>query len=247
VKAITLSAGQGKRLMPLTADRPKCLLPVADRTLIEWQIHSLVKNGIDEIVVVLGFMAERVEAVLAKLSIPGVTIRTIHNPFYAVSDNLASCFLVRAEMDRDFVILNGDTVSEPAILGTLLEKASQPITVTIDRKEMYDADDMKVSVDGDRLLDIGKTLTSDVTHGESIGMLAFKGEGPGLFRAAIETAMRRPEGLKLWYLSVIAEIARTGRVGVASIEGLEWGEVDFPADVDGVNALGRRWLASGKG
>ena len=46
MKAITLSAGQGKRLMPLTADRPKCLLPVGDRTLIEWQIHSMAKNGI---------------------------------------------------------------------------------------------------------------------------------------------------------------------------------------------------------
>jgi choline kinase len=247
LKAITLSAGQGKRLMPLTADRPKCLLPVGDRTLIEWQLHSLAGNGIDEVVVVVGFMAERVEERLARVKIPGLRIRVIYNPFFAVSDNLASCFLVRHEMDRDFVLINGDTISEPAVLGRVLKAAQAPITVTMDRKDVYDADDMKVSVEGDRLIDIGKTLTSDVTNGESIGMLLFKGEGPALFRNAVEAAMKRPEGLKLWYLSVIAEIARSGHVGVASIEGLEWGEVDFPADVDRANELGRRWLAAGKG
>lgn len=247
MKAITLSAGQGKRLMPLTADRPKCLLPVGDRTLIEWQIHSMAKNGITEVVVVVGFMAEKVEERLARVKIPGLKVRTVHNPFYSVSDNLASCFLVRGEMTGDFVLMNGDTISEPAVLERLLKTAKSPITVTIDRKDNYDADDMKVSVEGDRLLDIGKTLTSDVTNGESIGMLYFKGEGPALFRNAVETVMKRPEGLKLWYLSVIAEIARGGHVGVASIEGLEWGEVDFPADVDRANELARRWLQAGKG
>ena len=49
MKAVILSAGQGKRLLPLTADCPKCILPVRGRTLIEWQIDELAKCGIDEI------------------------------------------------------------------------------------------------------------------------------------------------------------------------------------------------------
>ena len=58
-------------------------------------------------------------------------------------------------------------------MGHLLKTAKMPITVTMDRKDNYDAHDMKVAVEGDRLIDIGKTLTSDVTNGESIGMLYF--------------------------------------------------------------------------
>src|SRR3546814_6493917 len=78
-------------------------------------------------------------------------VRLLHNPFYAVSDNLASCWVARHEMTGEFFIINGDTLSEPAIAKRLLANDKAPIVVTIDRKSNYDADDMKVSVEGDRL------------------------------------------------------------------------------------------------
>jgi NDP-sugar pyrophosphorylase family protein len=52
MKAVILSAGQGKRLLPMTADRPKCILPVRGQTMIEWQIDELAKCGIDQVNVV---------------------------------------------------------------------------------------------------------------------------------------------------------------------------------------------------
>ena len=47
MKAVILSAGQGKRLLPLTAEKPKCLVNIDGRTIIEWQINELAKCGID--------------------------------------------------------------------------------------------------------------------------------------------------------------------------------------------------------
>src|SRR6202008_1504587 len=117
MKAVILSAGQGSRLLPLTEGRPKCLLPLGtgggQRTLIEWQIWALTQNGVDDIAVVTGYHAPDVTALLNKQAGANLAIRTVYNPFYKLADNLASCWMARAEMDRDFIILNGDTVIEP--------------------------------------------------------------------------------------------------------------------------------------
>src|SRR5512134_943030 len=231
MRAVILSAGQGSRLLPLTADRPKCLLPLKSRTLLQWQVETLAAGGVNEIAVVVGFRAAMVEEHLAALRRDGLALRTILNPFFNVADNLGSCWLARGEMAGDFLIVNGDTIFEPAVLQKLLASPAAPITVTIDRKDSYDADDMKVQVAGTRLLDIGKTLPLDVVNGESIGMLLFRGTGPRLFCEAVDRAMRQPEGLKWWYLKVIAQIAKAHEVQTALIQGLSWGEVDYPADL----------------
>lgn len=240
-KALILSAGQGSRLLPLTADQPKCLIDFAGRSLLAWQVRSLVANGISEIVVVTGFHDAKVDAALAALDHPGVTITTRFNPFFKVADNLGSCWIVREEMDRDFIILNGDTLVSPEIVGRLIAGATAPITVTIDVKDSYDLDDMKVQRDGDRLLQIGKRLDPHETNAESIGMLAFRGEGPAIFRGQVERMMRTPEGVLNWYLKAIHALAPSGVVGTVSIEGLHWAEVDFPEDLPIARALTESW------
>lgn len=237
MKAVILSAGQGSRLLPLTADRPKCLLPLGPKTLLEWQIDVLARCGVDDVVVVVGFRAGLVDSVLAKLARPGLRIRSVFNPFFNVADNLGSCWMARHEMAGDFLLLNGDTLFEKAVLERLLGSTPAPITVTIDRKDAYDADDMKVHLDGSRLLEIGKTLPASRTDGESIGLLLFRDDGPKLFVEAADRAMHTSEGLKSFYLRVIDQLARSHRVETASIEGLAWGEVDFPADLQRAERL----------
>jgi choline kinase len=237
MRAIILSAGQGSRLLPLTADRPKCLLPLGPKSLIEWQVDVLSRCGVDEIIVVVGFRAALVDSVLARLARPGLSIRTVFNPFFNVADNLGSCWMARHEMVGDFLLVNGDTVFEEAVLRRLLESASAPITVTIDRKSSYDADDMKVHLDGSRLLDIAKTLPPARTDGESIGLLLFRDGGSKLFVETADRTMHSSEGLKSFYLKVIDQLAKSHGVETASIEGLTWGEVDYPADLQRAERL----------
>ena len=56
--AILLSAGQGSRMLPLTAERPKCLIEFSGRTLLEWQVEMLARGGVKHIDVVTGFMTD---------------------------------------------------------------------------------------------------------------------------------------------------------------------------------------------
>ena len=230
MKAIILSAGQGKRLMPLTADRPKCILPIMGQTLIEWQIDELAKCGIDQVTVVVGYRAGKVEEIL-RSRYDHNRVRTVYNEAYAVSDNLVSCWTVHDEMDEEFILLNGDTLFEAAVLQRLLEINDHSVTVTINQKSSYDADDMKVELEGCRLIKIGKDLVPDKVHGESIGMIMFRDQGPMLFRDAIEKSLNDPTAQKKWYLSVIDDLARKFPVWTCSINNLKWCEVDYPADI----------------
>ena len=230
MKAIILSAGQGTRLLPLTAEIPKCAILLHGKTVLEWQIDELMKSGVDDIVVVTGFATDKVEQLLER-RYRGQPVRTVFNPFYKVSDNLATCWIVRNEMTEDFILLNGDTLFDSSVLNCLLASRPQPITVTIDRKSSYDDDDMKVQLDGDRLTRIGKDIPLDQVDAESIGMLFFRGAGVALFQRTVEHVLKTPEGTKRWYLSVINELAQTTSVGTCCIEGKPWGELDFPADL----------------
>jgi choline kinase len=241
-KAVILSAGQGSRLLPMTENTPKCLLSLGHRTMLEWQLRGLAAAGVREAVVVTGFRAELVDRALDHITPPQMRVRTLFNPFYKVADNLASCWMARNELSGPSLILNGDTLFEPEIARRLLGAPAAPITVTIDRKAAYDADDMKVTTCGDSLTAIGKKLPLSTVTGESIGFLRFSAAGAATFVAEIERTMRTPEGVGLWYLSAIHRLANSGLdTRVVSIEGLEWGELDFPADLARCRALAEKW------
>lgn len=243
-KAIILAAGQGSRLLPHTQDLPKCLLDLAGRSMLEWQLRGLTAAGIREAVVVTGFRSDLVEDALARIAPPGMVVRTVFNPFYKVADNLASCWMVRAEFAGPALILNGDTLFEPDIARRLVDTGTGAITVTIDRKPAYDEDDMKVVTADGRLRAIGKKLPAGDVNGESIGFLRFDRTGAAAFVAEIERTMRTREGTSLWYLSAIHRLAAQGTdVRVLSIEGLEWAELDFPADLVRCQALATGWQA----
>jgi choline kinase len=241
-KAIILSAGQGGRLLPLTERTPKCLLNLGGRSMLEWQLRALAEAGVREAVVVSGFGAELVEAELERHTPPQMRTTTVFNPFFQLADNLASCWIARSELAGPCLILNGDTLFEPEIARRLLAAAPAPITVTIDRKSQYDADDMKVVTDRDRLVAIGKILPAGEVSGESIGFLRFDAAGAACFVAEIERTMRTAKGPGLWYLSAIHALASAGAdVRVLSIQGLQWGELDFPADLVRNRAIIAGW------
>jgi choline kinase len=140
---------------------------------------------------------------------------------------------VRERIGEDTVLINGDTLFDRRILARVLDEATAPISVTVDVKPAYDADDMKVRLEGRSLSAIGKTLTGRI-DGESIGMLRFQDGGGAAFTRRMEVMLRDPATLSKWYLTIIDDIAKDAAapdVGVVSIEGLPWAEIDFPHDL----------------
>jgi choline kinase len=242
MKAIILSAGQGSRLGALVQGRPKCLIDFNGRSLLDRQLDTLAANGVEEAVVVTGFHDELVDEAIAARS-GGPRVRTVFNPFYKVADNTGSLFMAREDLAGDCLVWNGDTLVSDALMAKVVGNDRQGICVTVDRKtDGYDDDDMKVIEEDGRLRAIGKRI-SDGVNAESIGLLAFRGGGAETFRDAIERAMRTPEGTTIWYLRVIHHLAQNGEVWTLDICGEEWGEVDFPEDVEAARLLTKTWGA----
>lgn len=239
MKAIILCAGQGRRLLPYTESTPKCLLKLGEKHFIEWQIDTLKKAGIHDIVAVIGYAAQDIQAVLKTRY--GDSISTVFNPFFEVADNLASCWMAREHFKNEVILLNGDTLFEPAIVTALLDQDQYPITLAVDHKSNYDDDDMKVISDNNRLLSVGKKLTLADVNAESIGIMHFNSAGSKLFHDTVSQLMHNQDSLKLWYLSVIDRLGKDNHVGTRSIQGYDWTEVDFVQDLEAAQSLIVKW------
>lgn len=242
MRVIILAAGQGKRLLPLTSDVPKALLDIHGQSLIARQIESFVACGLNDFVVVTGYAAGRMEETLASIArARGVKIVTVYNPFYAVADNLASCWMARHEMTGDFIQVNGDNVFRADLVERLLTAPAASVSVAINRKTSYDTDDMKVMLDSGRLTEIGKMLPVDTVDAEAVGFYIFRGGGVQAYAEVLDYAMRDPMGLRQWFPWAVGMLAKTMNVQTISINGIRWCEVDVPVDLQQARQMVAGW------
>ena len=226
--------------MPLTSNMAKCCLPVHGISILEWQLRQIAKCDIDEVVVVTGFAYEMVDSIVDRVR--GIKVRTLHNPMFAHTDNLGTCWEARFEMDGPFVLMNGDTLFEAAILQHLLDsEKTYPITLATDTKSHFDLDDMKIIADGERLLKVSKQLDIRLVSGESIGLMVFDQTGANAFTQRLEIMMDKTDALKLWYLSAIDQLASEGLAGICQIHGMSWCEVDDAADFAAAADVVKLW------
>ncbi len=243
MKVILLSAGQGRRLLPLTENLPKCALRLGDRTALEWQLEALTAAGASEVVVATGFQARVVENIVRRFR--KLPVRIAHNPFYAHCDNLGTCWILRYEMTDPFVLINGDTMFEPEVFRRLIGTGdAHDITLVTNQKDDYDDDDMKVIVDSGTLRRVDKKLAIGEVDGESIGMILFRRAGVGLFRAQLEAMMLDESTLKRWYLSAVDLLARQGQVGTVDTAGHGWCEIDDAKDLEYARVAVPGWWRS---
>ena len=122
MKIIILAAGTGERLLPLTKKIPKALIQIKkNKTLLEIQIENIKKSdSINEIVIVVGHFAEKIEEKIAKIKVPNIKVKIIFNPFYKISNNLVSLWMAKEEMNDEFLITNGDNIFSSQIFSDLV-------------------------------------------------------------------------------------------------------------------------------
>lgn len=115
-RAVVLAAGEGTRLQPLTHNRPKPMLPVGNRPILEYVLDALVDAGIDELHVVVGYRAERVQAHV------GPTYRGRPVTYHHQEKQLGSghaLLQARAVLDEPILVINGDQVIDETIVETV--------------------------------------------------------------------------------------------------------------------------------
>jgi len=244
MKAIILAAGRGSRLWPLTADSPKCLLQLGAEstaeTILEHQVGNLRKAGLQRIVFVCGFGADMVRNAIERCAAGiGIDLKVLYNPFYAVSDNLISLWAARSEMDGDFLLLNGDNVFDAGILRPMLT-SQEPICLTVASKPIYNNDHMRVQIEGDRIIRIGKHIPATSTDAASLGVMRFSGAGAGLMRSMLESAVSERRALSHSFPHTIQRLSDAGHRVAYRHTSLPCIDVDTLADLEAA----RRWATA---
>jgi choline kinase len=157
--AIILAAGQGTRLRPHTDDKPKCLVELAGRSLLDYQLAILRAAGVEDICVVTGYRDDRIR------SISGLDIA--HNPAFARTNMVASMMRAADRLDgrADVIIAYSDIVYRRSIVDALLA-CERPFATTVDlewqrlwslRQEdpLTDAETLRFAEDG-TIRELGK-------------------------------------------------------------------------------------------
>lgn len=230
MKAVILAAGYGRRLWPLTADKPKCLLTLGGLSILEHQLRGLQNTAADVAVIVCGFGFEQVRAHLAS-STHASRVRLLFNPFFALADNLMSLWTARAELDDDLLLLNGDAVFHHRGF-QLLNASQQSCCLLLARKRRYVADDMKVHLEEGRITAIGKHLMPERTHAVSIGAVRVSRQGVHHLRDALDASVLHPRALNSHFPAVIQLLVDQGHaVHCEDLGDLPWVDVDTPEDL----------------
>lgn len=174
MRAIILAAGQGTRLAPHTNDRPKCLVELAGRTMLDRQMAVLRASGIDDIVLVGGYRADQLVGLSAQVLVNEAFDRTnmVHSLF---------CAATALDGSEDILIAYSDIVYEARVLKALLAgPAGVGVAVNTDWRALWqarmddplaDAESLRLGPDG-RLLEIGQKATSyDQIEGQYMGLI----------------------------------------------------------------------------
>lgn len=198
--------------------------------MLEAQLNAAAKCGIEEVVLVVGYKAEQVEAKIRDLPFK---VTAVYNPFFDISNNLVSAWMALPYLDGEFVLVNGDVVFRPEVLRGLLTERNGDIQMVVDRKEEYDDDDMKVNIQDDRILAVSKTLVPGSFNGESIGMIRFSERGARIFGDTLDELVRQSENRNVFYLAALQHIMDSGvPVNFHECGVEEWAEMDFHPDLE---------------
>ncbi len=231
VKAVVLAAGPGRRLGPLTRDLPKTLLPLGeDGTILDLVLANLASVGVEEVDVVTGFAAGRVDEVVPELEERhGLRLRPVFNDRAEEWNNAHSLWLARDAFADGALLVNGDTVHPPSVEIALLAEDADGLVLAVDSSKAPHDEAMKVALREDGAVEgIGKQLKG--ADGEYIGVALIGFAAATSLAEALEATWRRDPSL--YYEDGFQElVARGETVRATPIGSVDWVEVDDDADL----------------
>jgi choline kinase len=228
--AVILAAGVGKRLRPFTSEHPKCLLTFGGKSLLRRHLEMLDGAGVQKICVVVGHLADQVEAEVKQLNCR-IPIELVYNAEYRLGSALS---LLQAEASlraEPAIIMDADLLFCRTMVDRLIASPAANCLLVDDRL-VDTGEEVKVVVRSDAMVcELGKQVRRTGTVvGESVGIYKFSAETTSKLMGAVQQAVR--ENPQVEYETVIDSLLEQIPMGYAPIGDLPWIEIDFPQDVD---------------
>lgn len=233
MRAVVLAAGRGSRLQQLGGDRPKCLVELAGKRLIDLQVAALRRGGVSEIGVVRGFRAEMID-------LPGLSY--FANKRWAETNMVTSLAQAAPWLRSDEVIVSyGDIFYRSELVRRLAGAAGQ-LVISYDRAwrqlwtlrfpdPLADAETFRIDAAG-RLSEIGgKTRQIGDIQGQYMGLLKFTPAAWNAVETLLSTLAPATRD-RLDMTGLLRHLLAGGTLPICTVpsDG-QWGEVDNPEDV----------------
>lgn len=221
---IILAAGRGTRLHPFTRNYPKCMLYMKDKETVAQRMVRLIKkhDGSAKITYVLGFKHVEVEKTLS-----GCEIAV--NPFYSVTNSIASLWFVRNLLNEEVIIINGDIVVSEKLMNKIVNLKVKEATVFLDSSIKKDGG-YNVQVHGDRVAVMSKELTN--YYGEYVGVTKFDKKSASLLKEEIDKLID-DGSFDQWYENALVQMVLNSNFKLSYFDVVdeEWHEIDTVDDM----------------
>lgn len=223
-QAIIVAAGVGSRLKPLTDDRPKGLIEVDGQSMISRSLQLMMERGINDIAVVVGYRREMIMEHLRDFP-----VTYFYNPFYKITNNMASLWFASTFIKGDFIYSHSDIVYDASLL-TMLAEDERENVLLVEKKDCG-AEEMKVQVHDGRLVASSKGIPLEKSFGEWTGLVKFSAR---FGERLMETIGRLLEENHLQDYDTLAfsNLAQQGeRLYILPFENIPWLEIDTKEDL----------------
>lgn len=220
MKVVILAAGIGSRLHPETLDKPKAMVEINKKPLVQYQVESALSAGFDheDIYIVTGYMMERLNEYFC-----GAGVKFIYNPNYQSMNNIYS-FLLTREIGDDLILINSDDFYDPRMISMILD-AHDGSSIMIDRKKTLTQESMRVKLKNNRVQLVNKKIELYNADGEYIGISKLrKDDLKILYRRAFE--MVESGQVSAWYEHVYEACASEVEITAVDTRGYAWIEID---------------------
>ena len=235
MRAIILAAGEARRLRPITVETPKCMLVVGGKAIIDYQVDNLKSAGVTEVIVVTGFMAEKLEAHLLATH-PDTNWTFIRSTEYQKTYPAHGLWLAKEYLTDETLYLNADVICHPDIVKAIVESPHESITAI--QRSVWDEEEVNVVLkdDSSQIAEMGKHVARTLNDGEFIGVTKIGRDfGVELIRV-LDMFIEREEFKKFAADALNLTIQRGQPMHACDVSHLPAIEIDTPEDLKNAEA-----------
>jgi len=236
MKAIILAAGIGSRLKPITDKIPKTLVKISNKSILAYQIESLLKNNIEKIIICVGYKSKLIIN-FCKKNYPNANFKFILNKKYRNTNNMYSLYLVREFLNEDIFLMNGDVVFDQEIISSMMKEKNSLIAVDTGK---YLKESMKIKVGNDRFVsDISKIITEKESYGCSIDVYKFTKDDLEVIKRELSRIIEKEKEKNLWTEILLQRLFNSKEIKAKplDIKNNKWWEIDDFSDLNEAEKL----------
>ncbi|PID59433.1 MAG: nucleotidyl transferase [Ignavibacteriae bacterium] len=233
MKAVILAAGIASRLRPLTDNTPKCLLELGEDTILGRTIKNLIKNNIQDFIIVTGYLQEQIIDYV-KNNFPKINIEFIYNPKYDSTNNIYSLWLTKKSVkDSDILLLDSDILFDYRIIEKLLNSKHKNVLAVKSVHELGE-EEIKVILNDDKSIsEISKVINPKLAIGESIGIEKFSKEYSSKLFSILDEMILKENKVNIFYEAAFEKSIKKGsKIYIEDVENLKCMELDTAEDIE---------------